>query len=128
MSTSELQRLCDKLKIKAVATYGAVEVPEGWTHGTHPYKVKLTFQKRSMTVPFFMGPAHEKEPTAADVLSCLCSDARAADDSFEDWARDLGYDTDSREAEATYKACCAIAPKLTRFLGEHYEEVARAEH
>jgi hypothetical protein len=128
MARSELDRLCEKLKITASAQYGAVEVPEGWAPGTHPYKVTLRFQRRALTVPFFMGSARTDEPTAADVLSCLCSDASAAGQSFEDWCSDLGYDADSRKAEATYKACEAIAPRLTRFLGDHYEEVCRAEH
>lgn len=125
---SQLEQLCERLKITADAQYGGVEVPEGWTHGTHPYKVTLRFQRRTLTVPFFMGPAHSREPTAADVLYCVCSDARAADDSFEGWCSEFGYETDSRKAEKTYKACAALAPRVQRFLGDHYEEVCSAEH
>lgn len=125
---SDLQKLCEELRIKCVAEYGGVEVPEGWTPGTHPYKCKLTFKGRALTVPFFMGPAHTSEPTAADVLACVCSDARADEQTFEDWCSDFGMDPDSRKAEATYKACAAMGPRVRRFLGDSFDAVASAEH
>ena len=63
-------------------------------------------------------------PELADVLSCLLLDAQAIDHStFEDWASDLGYDTDSRKAEATYRACLEIGLKLRAMLGD--ETIAR---
>lgn len=80
----------------------------------------------SMTVPFSMGYGHHgKEPEAADVLSCLASDAANVNmSSFEDWRSDLGYDTDSRKAERTYKTCEKQADKLKRFLGQDaYDEL-----
>lgn len=58
-------------------------------------------------------------PEIPSVISCLCSDADAIDaPSFEDWAADLGYDTDSRAAEATYRVCLDIALKLRNGLGD----------
>lgn len=58
-------------------------------------------------------------PKPEDVLHCLISDADAIDHpTFESWASDLGYDTDSRKAEATYRACLETALKLRAALGE----------
>jgi hypothetical protein len=125
---SPLTRLCDELNIRCDARYGAVEVPDGWAPGTHPYKVTLRFGKRQLTVPFFCGPACAREPTAADVLYCLASDARCGEDTFEDFCGNLGYDLDSRKAEATWKTCQAMAPRLRRFLVDEYETVCNAEH
>jgi hypothetical protein len=125
---SQLQAVCERLRIKAEAEYGGVEVPEGWTPGTHPYKVRLRFQGRKLTVPFYMGPAHSSEPTAADVLACLVSDARAGDQSFEEFCSDFGYDADSRKAESTWKQCASLAPRIRRFLGDAFDEVEAAEH
>lgn len=127
MKTVKLSTLCETLKITSKAVYGG-EVPEGWTPGTHPYKVTLRFEGRRLTVPFFMGPAHTKEPTAADVLSSITSDARAGEQSFEDFCGDFGYDTDSRKARATWKACEKMAPRVRKFLGDRFDEVANAEH
>ena len=68
---SELETLCIALRIRCEA---------------HPYKVTLRKGNRRLTVPFFMGPTHSSEPTAADVLSCIVSDAHAGEDSFENSA------------------------------------------
>ena len=125
---SELERLCEKKHVRCEAQYGGVEVPEGWTPGTHPYKVTLRKGNRRLTVPFFMGPANEKEPTAADVLHCLVSDARMGEMDFHEFCGEFGYDEDSRKAEATHKQCVALAPRIRKFLGEDFEEFERAEH
>ena len=53
-------------------------------------------------------------PTAASVLYCLLSDMEAIDQSFVDWADDLGYDTDSRKALAIYEACCDTGRELRK--------------
>lgn len=47
-----------------------------------------------------------KEPTKFDVMSCLCSDAQTLESArnFEEWASDLGMDSDSRKAEKIYRA------------------------
>lgn len=73
-----------------------------------------------MTTYFSMGMGHHgKEPKAADVLDCLASDSASVDQQeFEGWANDLGYDSDSRQAEKIYKACEHGAARLKRFLGE----------
>lgn len=74
--------------------------------------------QRQMTLTFSKGYGHRgAEPTAAEVLECLASDASGADQSFKDWAGDYGYDIDSRKAERIYKAVAAQTRKLGRFLG-----------
>jgi len=130
---SQLEALCEKLGITAESQYGGAEVPEGWQPGTHPYRVTLTRRtagggRRQLTVDFFMGPASTREPTAADVLACLVIDANAGEQSFEEFCSDLGYDSDSRKAERIHAACVRMAPRLRRFLGEHFDNVAGAEH
>ena len=82
------------------------------------WRVILRCKGKQLTVPFSTGYGISGEPTAADVLSCLASDASSIDNasSFEDWAADFGYDTDSRKAERTFKACERQAAKLRAFL------------
>ena len=125
---TELQKLCDEKRITIESHYGAVEVPEGWPRGTHPYKCILRFGRKRMTVPFFMGPANEHEPEAADVLSCLILDSSACDASFEEWCSDMGYGSYSRSAEKTYKACLKAGKKVRAFLGDEFDTFAQAEH
>jgi hypothetical protein len=88
--------------------------------GSRHYKCALRRGTERMTVPFSMGPAHRSKPTTADVLSCLASDSASVDDarSFEEWALDLGFDTDSRKAEKLFRSCAAQARRLRVLLGE----------
>lgn len=88
------------------------------------WKVVLRRPGHTLTTYFSMGYGHKgAEPKAADVLDCLASDASSIENAngFEDWAADFGYDTDSRKAEKTYKACEHIAKRLRNFLGEAYD-------
>ncbi len=58
-------------------------------------------------------------PALAGVLASLVLDAEVIDHgTFEEWAESMGYETDSRKAEATYKACLEIGLKLRNALGE----------
>lgn len=58
-------------------------------------------------------------PPLADVLYSLQSDADVLNyGGFEDWAPDLGYDPDSRKAEAIWRACIEIALKLRAAIGD----------
>lgn len=74
---------------------------------------------RSMVVPYSMGPAHKRGPTLAGVLDCLASDASTLENArdFEDWCSDFGYDTDSRKAEATWRAIMEQSTQLRKLLG-----------
>lgn len=59
------------------------------------------------------------QPDSLDVLYSLASDSDVINcGTFEEWASNLGYDTDSRKAEAIYRACLEIALKLRNGLGE----------
>jgi hypothetical protein len=124
---SDLERLCERERVSCVAEYGGAPYREDWPDA-HPYKVRLRYQGRKLTVPFYMGPALESEPSAADVLACLVSDVYAGEQTFEDFAYDMGFDTDSRKAEATWRACAKLAPRVRRFLGERFEDFAGAQH
>lgn len=74
---------------------------------------------------FSQGEAHTASPTLIDCLSCLLSDASSVDRaSFNDWADDMGYDTDSRKAFAIYEACQATATALaTLFTKQEIDDL-----
>lgn len=83
------------------------------------WKVTLRRAGHTMTVYFSKGYGHHgAEPGTDEVLSYLASDSSSVDDySFEDWCGNFGYDTDSRTAERTWKACQHAAKRLQNFLG-----------
>lgn len=62
---------------------------------------------------------HRIMPDARDVIRSVMLDCNALDyGCFEDWARDFGYDTDSRAAEAMYRLCLQRAVMLRASLGK----------
>ena len=73
-----------------------------------------------MAVSFSQGSLHTADPTAADVLDCLANEASSAEqaEDFADFCAEFDYDTDSREAERTFRACRSVAKRLRRFLGD----------
>jgi hypothetical protein len=118
----------NRIKVSCCEMVGENPNCPDWTDAYH-YKVTLSSRvessRRQMTVYFSMGYAHNNEPTAADILDCLASDAASVDNarSFEEWAADYGYDTDSRKAEKIFRACEAQAAKLSAFLGDEYSNL-----
>lgn len=91
------------------------------------WKCVLSCGKRRMTLHFSKGTGHNgAEPTADEVLDCLASDASSVENarSFEEWASEYGYDTDSRKAEKIFKTCERQAEKLKQLLGDAaYEQL-----
>ena len=73
-----------------------------------------------MTVPFGMGSRADRRAHGRDVINCLASDAAGYENarSFEDWANDYGYDTDSRKRPHTYEPGRAPDERLKAFLGD----------
>jgi hypothetical protein len=131
---TELDRLCEKHRVKVTSIETEAPAEGDWSPQSMPgamhWKVQLRAFGRQLTTEFHQGPAICREPTAADVLHCLCSDSVSVDNaqSFEDWANELGYDSDSRRAEKLFRACEKAAVRLHRFLGDHYGAFIRAEH
>jgi hypothetical protein len=58
-------------------------------------------------------------PDTAGVIHSLYLDYTILDSSgFEDWASELGYDTDSRKAEKMYRDCLELALKIRAGFGD----------
>jgi len=55
-------------------------------------------------------------PLLRDVFYSILQDGEAYAMSFEEWAAEYGFDTDSRKAEATYRECAAIGRALNAEL------------
>lgn len=100
---------------------GLKAAPKHWDDGkrrVHHWVLTLTnMQGESFTFPYYTGEAVSKVDIAS-VLGSLALDSSVRNnDDFEDWARDLGYDTDSRKAEAIYNACLETADEMEKLLG-----------
>ena len=53
-------------------------------------------------------------PPIAGLLYSIILDSTSAEQSFESWCAELGYDSDSRKALSTYMACQENSDKLRR--------------
>jgi hypothetical protein len=98
-----------------------------WQRNAHPYRVTLTYQRRRLTIDYWMGLSLTSEPTADDVIDSLLLDANAGDQTFDEFCSDMGLDSDSRKAEATWKACKRSAKGVRRLLGADYDTFQEAE-
>lgn len=79
---------------------------------------EVTFARAGQTLHanYSMGAAHTGMPKETDVFHCLLNDADGVDELFETWADNLGYDSDSRQAEKIYNACKETAYGLARLF------------
>lgn len=130
-----MREFCSRYGISATAEWADANpymTDKEWSRQASHYKVRLKRRdpqnrvRRSLTTYFSMGYAHTKEPTAIEVLDCLASDAGTTENNpdFESWARELGYDDDSRKAERTYRVVSSQTERLKRFLGDdRYQEL-----
>lgn len=106
------------LKRSPARTVGSAELLDG------RWSAEQAGSSSTLAVPFSQGSGHTEEPTAADVLDCLASDGASVENarSFDDWAVEYGYDTDSRRAFATYETCQRQARELREWLGDEATE------
>ena len=104
---------------------------DDWRRQANPWRITLGIKgtRRTMTVDYWTGSAITTDPTAADVLYCLLSDASSAESTdFVDWAEGSGYNPDSIKARKVYDECVRQTRKLHRFLGDAFDELAGLEH
>lgn len=124
-----LKALCRNVHCESV--YGKASLPynkmDDWQKNAHNYRVTLKYQRRAYTFDFFMGSANTDEPSSEGTLECLLSDASSADQDFESFCSDMGYDSDSRKAERIYQACQKVRGNLQRLLGEDFEAFLYAD-
>lgn len=90
-----------------------------WKYANH-YKVTLKCNGKQLTTYFSQGYGITGEPKPEDVLNALAFDSSGVENarSFEYWASEYGYDTDSRKAEKIYNVCVKQSEKLKSFLGD----------
>lgn len=137
-----IEYLCASMEIDT--TYkGREKNADSWEHDA--WTVTLTYQGRKYHgISYRMGTGHSKPyppeyepmkrsfwkatpPTAATVIDSLLMDVADLDQTFEEWTASLGYDTDSRKAEAIYRECLGTLPRLRGFLGSDFERFEQAE-
>lgn len=94
-----------------------------WNH--HRVTVTNTNNGKEIGFDFWASLAHPHLTSLYDTVNafhCFVEDAISGDMDFEEFCFEFGYDTDSRRAERTWKACKKAAEKLRRIYdGDFYE-------
>lgn len=113
------------MKIRADITFdGLPSTAPDWVknQGGNAWQVELRYDGRKMRLPFYTGSALG-EPSVRDVVECLVLDSSAADESFDEWAANYGYDTDSRAAYAMWQAVKEQTAEFRRLMGDDYDAI-----
>lgn len=106
---------CNGIRVKLTALGVRRDVEANWEHEAFI----VSIEDQDFEYKRGMGH-HGKKFNWADFFHCLVMDwasVRRESNYFEDWADCLGYDKDSRKAEATYNACREEARKLENVFG-----------
>jgi hypothetical protein len=73
-------------------------------------------KKYTATLAAKVANYQKKQPNPAEVLASVCREGLDADESFESWCGNFGYEEDSRKAEAIYRQCTDNGKKARRLL------------
>lgn len=106
------------LLVNKVPRFGTL-IGERWTVNTPLVDRRCMPSQRgtsgSRREPVVRNKVIAKPPTAYGVLASVALDADCPP-TFEEWAREYGYDPDSRRARASYTACASHALALRQFF------------
>jgi hypothetical protein len=85
-------------------------------------KVKNNDNNKKTSFDFWVGDRLGKNYFNSDyellnAFYTFCSDGLSSLDGFENFCSEFGYDTDSRRAEKTFKACKRLANKFFNLTG-----------
>lgn len=103
---------------------------DGWEGRRYTLRLHNPTTGNSMTTPWGQGLGITSAPTERVdyIADSLISDTWSYQQArgFEDWANEFGLDTDSRKAEAMYKAVGAMVNDVVAFFGgqDKFEYVA----
>jgi hypothetical protein len=122
MTTSTMTQFVNRNNARLICDW-ADENPNMPERDMNHWKCVLKVNGKQMTFHFSQGYGISGEPDVKNVLDCLASDASGYENasSFEDWASEYGYDTDSRSAERTYNAIAKQSDALRRVMGDQYD-------
>lgn len=94
---------------------------DGWEHHAYELLLKNPAEKTEMKLPWKHGTGITEDPDERpeNILDVLISDGWGYEQaqSFEDWAGEYGYDTDSRKAERIWQAVKQQTNDFIDFLG-----------
>jgi hypothetical protein len=119
-------KLIDNIKFTLTrADHTEEDYKDEWKQTANKYKARISYNKKSMTLTFYTGRGWKRDLNLEDILGIILLEASYYDYSFEDFAREMGEDTDSREARKIYNDIQKQTEKLNKiFTEEELEELS----
>ena len=93
-----------------------------WAHSkARHYRVKVRYQKRTMSLWYYQGLGITREPRPSDVVECLTCDLMSEYDSLDDFIAEMGLEIksvqDFRTYEKQYKQLKSQNKRFTHLIG-----------
>ena len=93
-----------------------------WAHSkARHYRVKVRYQKRTMSLWYYQGLGITREPRPADVVECLTCDSKWDYDSLDDFINEMGLEiksvADFRTYEKQYKQIKSQNKRFVHLIG-----------
>ncbi len=116
-------KLINNIKLSLTrADYTEEDYKDEWKRTANKYKARITYNKKSMTTKFYTGRGWERNPELEDILGSILQDTIYLDYGFDDFANEMGYDTDSRKAKKIYKEIQEQSKKINRIFSKEEQE------
>ena len=111
--------------ITITATYtGSKPAPWNGDANWNHHKIRVYYKGRRLEFDFWASLAKPEVRSPREVLDafeCFLSDAISGNQDFEEFCSEFEYDTDSRKAEKTWKACKSSYSKFKRVFGDSFD-------
>jgi hypothetical protein len=101
-------------KVTQLSKIPAKDNKDNWAK--QGWRITLKYNNRSMGFNFY-GGGSVKTPTVSDGVWCMAIEsAGAINNTFDEWAKEFDYSTDSRNALNTYRTIKRNAAKFTDLI------------
>jgi hypothetical protein len=92
-----------------------------WAQDKRHFRVKVRYERRSMSFWYYQGLGIARDPRPADVVECLVSDSYFTHDSLDDFIDEMGLEIksvqDFRQFEKQYKQLKSQNKRFTHLIG-----------
>jgi len=120
--TTTLEGLITEAGITASISEDWNDNAPDWAHNkARHYRVKVRYQKRTMSLWFYQGLGIERNPSPVDVLECLTCDSLSDYESLDDFISEMGIEikgvSDFYKYEKQYKQLKSQNKRFAHLIG-----------
>ena len=119
--TTTLEGLINGAGIRASINEDWNDNAPEWAQNKRHFRVKVRYERRSMSLWYYQGLGNARDPRPADVVECLVSDSSFAYNSLDDFIDEMGLEIksvqDFRQFEKQYKQLRSQNKRFTHLIG-----------